>query len=70
MKTGTIILVWGTIPLNNMFENVDQDSIPTEHARTLRNVLGFKWKHLNLVRTIASGTTFLLLVIALGKNEH
>ena len=51
----------GNIPLNRMLDQTNLESIALEDAKALRNV---KWNNLNLIRTISSGISFLLLILS------
>ncbi len=53
----------GNIPLNRMLENTNLETISIDNANALRTAIETKWNNLNLVRTITSGLSFLLLII-------
>ncbi len=54
----------GNIPLNRMLDNTDLETISIENAKTLRIAIESKWNNLNLIRTISSGISFLVLVVS------
>ena len=56
----------GNIPLNRMLDNANLETISKEDAKFLRRSIEAKWNNLNLVRTISSGVSFLLLIISLA----
>jgi uncharacterized membrane protein len=60
---GTTFL--GNIPLNNLLDKANLDTISTENAHKLRTTIEIRWNALNLVRTITSALSFLLLIISL-----
>jgi uncharacterized membrane protein len=55
----------GNIPLNRMLDNTNLRTISIENAKTLRMAIETKWNNLNLIRTISSGISFLVLVVSL-----
>lgn len=55
----------GNIPLNRMLDNTNLETISIENAKTLRMAIETKWNNLNLIRTITSTISFLLLILSL-----
>lgn len=55
----------GNIPLNRMLDNTNLETISVENAKSLRMAIETKWNNLNLIRTISSGISFLVLVVSL-----
>ena len=55
----------GNIPLNRILDNTNLETISIENAETLRAAIETKWNNLNLVRTITSAISFLLLIISI-----
>jgi uncharacterized membrane protein len=55
----------GNIPLNRMLDNTNLETISIENAKTLRMTIENKWNNLNLIRTITSTISFLLLILSL-----
>ncbi len=55
----------GNIPLNRMLDNTNLETISIENAKTLRIAIETKWNNLNLIRTITSTISFLLLILSL-----
>lgn len=62
-----LITFFGNIPLNNILENADLNTITLEDAKQLRSIIESKWNNFNLIRTITSSISFALLLIALVK---
>ena len=54
----------GNIPLNRLLENTNLKTKSIEDAKTLRTTIETKWNNLNLIRTVTSGISFLLLIIS------
>ncbi len=54
----------GNIPLNNLLDKTNLDEISLEDANNLRNSIETKWNNLNLIRTITSAISFVLLIIS------
>lgn len=54
----------GNIPLNRMLDATDLETISIENAKTLRMYIEAKWNNLNLIRTISSGISFLVLILS------
>lgn len=59
------VTVLGNIPLNELLDGTNLDAISIENTKTLRTVIETKWNNLNLIRSISSGITFLLLILSL-----
>ena len=69
----TLIIYWigvfgvtvsGNIPLNEILDKTNLESITSEEIKTLRKSIEVKWNNFNLIRCISSGITFILLIIS------
>jgi len=58
------VTIGGNVPLNNSLEALQIESMTPEQMDEFRKGFERKWNRLNLIRTICSFLTFLLLVIA------
>ena len=58
------VTVFGNIPLNEILDKINLESITLEEIKTLRTSIEVKWNNLNLIRSISSGITFLLLIVS------
>jgi uncharacterized membrane protein len=58
------VTILGNIPLNEILDKANLESISFEEIKVLRRSIEAKWNTLNLIRSICSGITFLLLIIA------
>ena len=58
------VTVGGNIPLNEILDKTDLESISLEEMKALRDRIETKWNGLNLVRTIASTISFVLLIFS------
>ena len=56
--------VFGNIPLNEILDKVNLESLNLEEITPLRTRIEVKWNNLNLIRSISSGITFALLIIS------
>lgn len=54
----------GNIPLNNLLDKTNLEGINLEEANNLRKSIEIKWNNFNLIRTITSSISFLLLIIS------
>ena len=63
----TLIIYWigvfgvtvsGNIPLNEILDKTNLESITSEEIKTLRKSIEVKWNNFNLIRCISSGITF------------
>ena len=59
------VTVLGNIPLNEILDKTNLESISLEEMKALRRSIEIKWNNLNLIRSISSAITFLLLVVSL-----
>jgi len=57
------ITIHGNIPLNNSLDKTDLGDISHQNARNLRDAIETKWNNFNLIRSIASSVSFILLII-------
>jgi uncharacterized membrane protein len=62
-----MITINGNIPINELLENTDLQKITDTELSSLRDNIENKWNNLNLMRTISSFISFLLLIICLFK---
>ena len=69
----TLIIYWigvfgvtlsGNIPLNEILDKTNLESITSEEIKTLRKSIEVKWNNFNLICCISSGITFILLIIS------
>ncbi len=58
-----IITIKGNIPLNNLLDKSDLEGFSIEDASKLRNEIETKWNNFNLIRTITSSISFILIII-------
>ena len=59
------ITVFGNIPLNEILDKTNLESITLGEFKALRSTIGNKWNNFNLIRSISSGITFLLLIFSI-----
>jgi uncharacterized membrane protein len=65
-----LVTVFGNVPLNELLDKTDLQSIDLESAKSLRAKFETKWNNLHLIRTICSALSFLLLLlVCLLKNK-
>ena len=62
------VTIGGNVPLNNALEALQIESMTPEQMDEFRKGFENKWNRLNLIRTISSSLTFLLLVIACARE--
>ena len=69
----TLIIYWigvfgvtvsGNIPLNEILDKTNLESITSEEIKTLRKSIEVKWNNFNLIRCISSAITFLILIVS------
>ncbi|MBT4918296.1 MAG: DUF1772 domain-containing protein [Flavobacteriaceae bacterium] len=58
------VTVFGNIPLNEILDKINLESITLEEIKALRTNIEVKWNNLNLIRSISSGISFLLLIVS------
>jgi uncharacterized membrane protein len=58
------VTVSGNIPLNEILDKTNLESITHEEIKTLRKSIELKWNNYNLIRCISSGITFILLIVS------
>ena len=58
------VTVLGNVPLNELLDEINLESITLEEIKALRTSIEVKWNNLNLIRSISSGITFVLLIIS------
>ena len=59
------VTVFGNIPLNEILDKTNLETITLEEIKTLRSSIENKWNNFNLIRSISSGITFLLLILTI-----
>ena len=59
-----VVTVSGNIPLNEILDKTNLESITLEEIKTLRKSIELKWNKYNLIRCISSGITFILLIVS------
>lgn len=59
------VTVLGNIPLNELLDKTNLESITVEEIKALRTSIEDNWNNLNLIRSFSSGITFVLLIISL-----
>ncbi|MCG6190058.1 anthrone oxygenase family protein [Maribellus maritimus] len=64
------VTIGGNVPLNNALEALQIESMTPEQMDEFRKSFESKWNRLNLIRTISSTITFLLLVIACVREFY
>ncbi len=64
------VTIAGNIPLNNSLESLQIESMSIEQMETFRSGFENKWNALNLIRTVCSAVSFLLLIIACLQNAN
>jgi uncharacterized membrane protein len=62
------VTIFGNVPMNNTLELLQIESMNLEQMASFR--LGFesKWNKLNMIRTICSSLSFILLILACLQN--
>ena len=58
------VTVSGNIPLNEILDKTNLESITSEEIKTLRKSVEVKWNNFNLIRCISSAITFILLIVS------
>ena len=58
------VTVFGNIPLNELLDKTNLEIISLEEITALRSLIEDKWNNFNLIRSISSGITFLLLIFS------
>ncbi len=64
------ITLFGNIPLNEKLDKTNLESISTQKIKLLRTGIESNWNNLNLIRTISSLITFILLISSLILLNH
>ena len=59
------VTVFGNIPLNEILDKTNLETITLEEIKALRSTIENKWNNFNLIRSISSGITFLLLIFSI-----
>ena len=63
------ITIFGNIPLNEKLDKVSLETFTSEEIKLLRTSIEGKWNNFNLIRSISSILTFLLLVFSYHFNN-
>ena len=58
------VTILGNIPMNEILDKTNLESISSEEVKELRRSIEVKWNNLNLIRAISSGITFLSLLVS------
>ena len=58
------VTVFGNIPLNELLDKTNLETISLEEITALRSLIEDKWNNFNLIRSISSVITFLLLILS------
>jgi uncharacterized membrane protein len=58
------VTVLGNIPLNELLDKSNLDTMSINELKILRSSIEVKWNNFNLVRSISSGLSFTLLIIS------
>ena len=58
------VTVLGNIPLNELLDKSNLDTMSINELKILRSSIEVKWNNFNLVRSISSGLSFILLIIS------
>ena len=58
------VTVLGNIPLNEVLDKSNLDTMSSNDLKVLRSSIEVKWNNFNLVRSISSGLSFTLLIIS------
>ncbi|MDG1351278.1 MAG: DUF1772 domain-containing protein [Crocinitomicaceae bacterium] len=58
------VTILGNIPLNELLDNTSLDNISINEAKALRKSIEVKWNNFNLVRSVSSSLTFVLLIFS------
>ncbi len=65
-----LVTIAGNIPLNNSLEALQIDLMSPEQMSAFREGFESKWNRLNMIRTVSSAISFLLLIIACMNNNN
>ena len=58
-----LVTILGNIPLNDLLDKIDLEDCSIEDVSNLRDKIEAKWNGFNLIRTIASTSSFILLIV-------
>jgi uncharacterized membrane protein len=58
------VTIFGNIPLNEILDKTSLETFSLEELKSLRTSIEVKWNNLNLIRTISSVLTFVLLIFS------
>ena len=59
------VTIFGNIPLTELFDRTSLESISFEELKTLRTSIEVKWNNFNLIRSISSIVSFILLILSI-----
>jgi len=60
-----IVTIIGNIPLNELLDKTSLESISLDELKTLRKSIEVKWNNFNLIRSISSLVSFILLILSI-----
>ena len=60
-----LVTIFGNVPLNEILDKTDLVSANSQDLQTLRNTFEVKWNCLHLIRTMASISSFFILILTL-----
>lgn len=65
-----MVTIFGNIPLNEILDSTSLTDISLDEAQNLRDKFETKWNTLNLIRTVSSFLSFLVLILACILKEN
>ena len=60
-----IVTIIGNIPLNELLDKTSLESISLDELKRLRTSIEVKWNNFNLIRSISSLVSFILLILSI-----
>lgn len=64
------VTIFGNIPLNNSLESLQIETMTPAQMTAFRETFESKWNRLNMIRTICSSLSFLLLITTCIQNSN
>ena len=64
-----LVTIFGNVPINEVLDSTDLSQINQDDAHSLRMRFENQWTRLHLIRTYASGISFLLLILACAWRD-
>ena len=58
------VTIFGNIPLNEILDKTSLENFSFEELKSLRTSIELKWNNLNLLRSISSLLSFMLLIFS------